>query len=106
MTASVIPFVVIVAALATIAWLGLVRAKNRTQSALWGAFSRTSASALFLISGVVGYGLQKELAIFADSRWTGAVIWPQVWFGLGLIPVAVFCWFRAVRETDRRLGLK
>ena len=56
--------------------------------------------------GVVGYGLQKELAIFADSRWTGAVIWPQVWFGLGLIPVAVFCWFRAVRETDRRLGLK
>ena len=106
MTESVIPFVVVVAVLATIAWLGPARAKSRTQSALWGAFSTTSASALFLISGIVGYGLQKGPAIFADSRWTGAVIWPQVWFGLGLIPVAVFCWFRAMRETDRRLGLK
>ena len=82
MTASVIRIVVVVAALATISWLGQARAKNRTQSALWGAFSTTSASALFLISGVVGYGLQKGPAIFADSRWT------------------------AIRKTDRRLGLK
>ena len=106
MTASFIPFVLVVATLVTLVWMGHARWKKRTQRALWGAFSTTSASVFFLTSGCVGYGLQKGPAIFADSRWTGAVIWPQVWLGLALIPVAVWCWFRAVRETDRRLGLE
>jgi hypothetical protein len=68
------------------------------------AFTTTFFAALFIVSGSIGFGLQKGPALFSDARWAGGVIWPQLWLGLAMVPVAVVCWRRAVRDANRRLG--
>jgi hypothetical protein len=103
MEGSALPFVIVVASLAAFQWwINRVRGP-RAQSPLWYAFTTTAAAAVFLLSGLIGFGLQKGPPLFSDARWVDAVIWPQVWVGLACAAVAVVCWRRAIRDTDRRL---
>jgi peptidoglycan/LPS O-acetylase OafA/YrhL len=98
------PFVIVVASLAALqCWINRVRGP-RAQSPQWYAFTTTVAAALFLISGSVGYKLQKGPPLVSDARWADGVIWPQVWVGLAWAVVAVFCWRRAMGDTERRLS--
>ncbi len=104
MQGSVWPFVIVVATLAAFQlWINKSRG-SRAQSPLWYAFSMTFGAALFLISGGIGFGLQKGPPLLSESRWVGGVIWPQVWVGLACAVVAVFCWRRAIRDADRQLS--
>jgi hypothetical protein len=74
-----------------------------SQSPQGVAFTTTFAAALFLITGIIGYGLQRGPDLSAASRWSNSVIWPQVWLGLAFLIAAVFCWRRALRDAERRL---
>jgi hypothetical protein len=67
------------------------------------AFTLTFVCLLFLVSGAAGYRLQRGAPLFSETRWTGAVIWPQVNVGLVFLLGAAYCWREAIRETDRRL---
>ena len=102
MDGSVMPFLIVVASLAAFQWWMYRLGGRRMQSPLWYAFTTTAAAALFLISGSVGYTLRKGLPLFAAARWSDGVIWSQVGVGLAFVPVAVFCWRKAIRDTDRR----
>jgi protein-S-isoprenylcysteine O-methyltransferase Ste14 len=68
------------------------------------AFTTTFAAALFLITGSIGFGLQKGPALLSPARWSNSVIWPQVILGVAFLIAAVICWRRAIRDVDRRLG--
>ena len=104
MSGSIFPFLMVVAAFVAIHLAWNKRVGPRATSPLWFAFSTTAAALVLTVSGSIGYGLQKGPPLLAESRWTGAVIWPQVWMGLLFATIAVFCWRRALRDTDRRLG--
>lgn len=67
------------------------------------AFTTTFGALLFLISGLIGFGLQKGPALFSDARWSNTVIWPQVELGLAFLVASIFCWRRALKDADRRL---
>ena len=67
------------------------------------AFGTTFGAILFLVTGFFGYALQKGPPLLAESRWTNAVIWPQVALGTAFLIAAVFCWRRAISDVDRRL---
>jgi hypothetical protein len=73
------------------------------QSAQALAFSTTFAAALFLITGIIGFGLQKGPALLSPARWSEGVIWRQVVVGTAFLIAAVFCWRRAVKDAERRL---
>ena len=104
MNGSVMPFLIVVAGLAAFQWwINRVRGPRR-QSPLWYAFTTTAVAAVFVISGSIGYKLQKGLPVFSDARWSDDVIWSQVGVGLAFVPVALFFWRRAIRDTDRRLS--
>jgi hypothetical protein len=77
---------------------------RNTRNPQGAAFSTTFAAALFLITGLIGYGLQKGPALFAGSRWSNTIIWPQVWLGVAFLVAAVFCWRWALRDAERRLS--
>ena len=74
-----------------------------SRSAQGWAFSTTLFGLVFVITGVIGFGLQKGPALLADSRWQDEIIWPQVWLGLILLVAAIFCWRWAIRDAERRL---
>ena len=76
---------------------------ERMRSWLWGGFTASAASALFLISGFIGWKLNMHGQLFSNTEWTGSVIWPQVGVGLALVPFAVYLLRRGAREIDRRI---
>jgi hypothetical protein len=84
-----------------IAWHHRITPGRRPHAA---AFSTTFAAALFLISGIIGFGLQKGPSLFSEARWSDGVIWPQVTLGIAFLVAAIFCWRRALKETDRLVG--
>ena len=77
-----------------------------TRSPQAAAFTTTFAAAFFLITGFIGFGLQKGPAFASAARWTGAVIWPQVILGIAFLVASIFCWRRAIRDAERRLALR
>jgi hypothetical protein len=79
----------------------MARSRRSPQSV---AFSTTLAAALFIISGSIGFGLQKGPALFSPVRWSDSVIWSQVALGIPFLIAAIFSWRRALRDADRRLG--
>ena len=74
-----------------------------SQSPQAAAFTTTFAAALFIITGSIGFGLQKGPALFSDTRWTGTVIWPQVYLGVAFLVAALFCWRNALKDAERRV---
>ena len=55
-------------------------------------------AALFLVSGLSGYRLDKRERFFADARWSDEVLWSQVWMGVPLALVAIWFWRMGLRE--------
>jgi hypothetical protein len=94
-------FVVLFVGVLVIAWHHRISFGGRPHAA---AFSTTFGAALFLISGSIGFGLQKGPALFSEARWSDGVIWPQVYLGIAFSIAAIFCWRRALKETDRLVG--
>lgn len=77
---------------------------HRQWSPVWGAFSATTVSAVYLLAGFSGYQLNRRTRFLAPEAWTGSVIWWQVAAGAALIPVAYYFWRRGATEIDRRLA--
>ena len=99
--AAVLTLVAIVAAGM---WFQYRLSQGRAWSPLWLAFSSTFAAALFLVSGSIGFRLNRQTTLLATSRWSDSVIWPEVGVGLVFAGLAVLFWCRAIRDTDRRLN--
>jgi hypothetical protein len=90
--------IVVIAAIG-VAW----HRNSMRQSPQFAAFSTAFAAILFTVTGLAGFGLQKGIPLFSEARWSETVIWPQVWLGLAFLVVSVFCWHKAIKDTDRRL---
>ena len=78
--------------------------RHRRWSPVWGAFTATTVSAVYLIAGFSGYQLNRRARFLAPEAWTGSVIWWQVAAGAALIPVAYYFWRRGAAEIERRLS--
>jgi hypothetical protein len=77
---------------------------RRMRSPLWLGFTATSASALFLVAGFIGFSLNRRSRFFTGTAWTDGVIWWQVVVGLVLAPVAIYLLWRGVRDIGRQLS--
>jgi hypothetical protein len=73
----------------------------RRRRPLFNALSLTAAAALFLVTGLVGYTLNKHDRFVAGTAWSPSVIWWQVAVGAALLPLAVWFWRRGLRELRR-----
>jgi hypothetical protein len=95
---QLIPVSVLTAVLAAWAWFLHRRSKGRIWTSLWTAFSLGALSALFILSGILGYVLSRRARFLADTTRSDTVIWWQVWVGLALVPFAMFLWRRGLRR--------
>jgi len=77
---------------------------QRRWSPIWGAFTATTVSAVYLVAGLSGYQLDKRTRFLAPEAWTGTIIWWQVAAGAAIIPVAIYFWRKGTREIDRRIA--
>jgi len=73
-------------------------------SPVWGAFTATTVSAVYLLAGFSGYQLNRRARFLAPEAWSGSIIWWEVAAGVALIPVALYFWRRGAAEIDRRLA--
>lgn len=99
-----IPVLTVVAFLAAWWWFAYGRSGGRVWSPMWLAFTTTATAALFLISGSIGYILDRRARFVAGTAWSETVIWWEVGVGIALVPVAVYFWRRGFRDVDHRLG--
>ena len=72
---------------------------QRRWSPVWGAFTATTVSAVYLLAGFSGYQLNRRTRFLAAEAWTDSVIWWQVAAGAALIPVALYFWRRGARVS-------
>ena len=96
--APVITVVAIVAFLVGTQWMVYRLTNGRTWSAQWMAFSFTAGGALFLITGVIGYKLDKYTRFLDPKGWQDGVVWLQVAIGGAMLAVATVCWVIALRS--------
>jgi hypothetical protein len=68
------------------------------QTTLGYAFSWTLGAALFLVSGLTGYRLNRRSAFLNSDRWSEDFIWQQIWIGLALACAAIWFWRKGLRE--------
>lgn len=80
------------------------RYRDRRWSPIWGAFTATTVSAVYLIAGFSGYHLERRARFFSDAAWSDSIIWWEVGAGAALVPVAIYFWRKGAREIDQRLG--
>ncbi|MGH9408133.1 MAG: hypothetical protein ACRD1V_01610 [Vicinamibacterales bacterium] len=74
---------------------------RRSRSPLWTGFSLTAASALFLVTGLIGYNLSQHDR-FVTGTWADGVILWQVVVGLVMLPVAIHFLRRGVRDINQK----
>jgi hypothetical protein len=72
--------------------------KPRGQTTMGYAFSMTFGAALFLITGLIGYRLDKHTRFKAGTPWAGEILWWQVLSGLVFACAAVWFWRKGLRE--------
>ena len=82
-------------------WSGS-RSAQKVRGPLWGGFTATAASGLFLVSGFIGWKLNMHGQLFSKTEWTDSVVWSQVVLGLALIPLAAYLLRRGARDIDQR----
>ncbi|MFI5077644.1 MAG: hypothetical protein ACHQRO_09900 [Vicinamibacteria bacterium] len=68
---------------------------------LFNALSLSAAAALFLVTGVIGYTLDKHARFVAGTAWSPSVIWWQVAVGAACLAAAAWFWRRGLRELWR-----
>ena len=66
-----IPIIVVIAAVASWWWFEQVLTGGRARSPLWMAFSMTAVSAVYLVSGLIGYTLDRHDRFVARTAWAG-----------------------------------
>jgi hypothetical protein len=91
-----------VAFLVALSWL-LRGSNQRKWSPLWLAFTTTAAAAVFLVSGSIGYSLDRRTRFFAGAEWADTVLWWEVGVGVALVPLALYFWRLGLRDIDARL---
>jgi hypothetical protein len=77
-------------------WFGWLP-QHYTARPLWWAFSATAASALFLVSGLIGYDLSRHSRFIHHTAWPPTMILWEVAVGLALGALAVYCWRSALQ---------
>jgi hypothetical protein len=92
-----IPIIVVIAAVTSWRWFEQVLTGGRARSPLWMAFSMTAVSAVYLVSGLIGYTLDRHDRFVARTAWAGDVIWSEVAVGSAIALVAVFFWRKGLR---------
>jgi hypothetical protein len=73
----------------------------RRRSPIFNALSLTAAAALFLVTGLIGYTLDKHARFVSDTAWSTTVIWWQVAVGATLLALAAWFWRAGLRELRR-----
>lgn len=96
---AVLAILVLVAFLA--AWWRFlyVRSGRRLWRPLWLAFTATFAAVLFLVTGSIGYTLDRHARFVNGVAWSDSVIWWQISVGLAAAIVAALFWHKALRAT-------
>jgi hypothetical protein len=62
------------------------------------AFTFTLAAAWFIVSGLIGFRLDRHGAFLAGTRWSSDVIWWQVLMGLAMACLAVYYWRKGLHD--------
>lgn len=75
---------------------------RRSRSPLWGGFTLTAASALFLVSGLMGFNLDQRVRFASGSAWSDGPIFWQLVVGLVLVPFAVHFLRRGIRDLKQQ----
>ena len=70
------------------------RRAGRNTSPMTLAFSVTFVAALHVVSGLIGYRLNRGYG----HRWSESVVWWQVWVGLAAAALAVYLWRKGLRD--------
>ena len=78
--------------------------RDRRWSPIWGAFTATTVSAVYLIAGFSGYHLERRARFFSDAAWSNGIIWWEVGAGAAVMPIALYFWRRGAAEIERRLA--
>jgi hypothetical protein len=73
----------------------------RRRRPIFNALSLTTVAALFLVSGAIGYTLDRHARFVAGTAWSGGVIWWQVAVGAACLAAAAWFWRRGLRELWR-----
>ena len=71
------------------------------RSPIFNALSLTVVAALFLVTGLIGYTLDKHARFVASTAWTDGVIWLQVAVGGALLIPAAWFWRKGLRAIFR-----
>jgi len=82
-------------------WFSYRRSRGRTWSSLWGAFTATAVSMLFVVAGALGYRLEGGVPFTIAAAWSGTVLWPEIWVGIGVALIAIYLWYRGLRSLRR-----
>src|SRR3954451_21598709 len=99
----IVPLLGLAAFVAVWHWMLHRRTRGRSGSPLWGAFTATAVSILFMVAGAVGYELTNGVPFTLSTGWRGRVLWPEIWMGLGSAAIAVYFWrigLRSIRESS------
>jgi hypothetical protein len=81
------------------------KSQSFTYTPLGYAFSWTFGAALFLVSGLAGYRLDRRGPFLADWRWSEDYIWWQIRMGLVLACAALWFWRKGLREIRSNVYL-
>jgi len=80
------------------------RYRSRRWSPIWGAFTATTVSVVYLLAGFSGYHLNRRARFLADAAWSDSIIWWEVGAGAAVIPIAIYFWRKGAREIEHRLA--
>jgi hypothetical protein len=97
----VVPLLVIVGSITAWYWFLHKQSNGRSTSPLWGAFTATAVSILFVVAGALGYKLSHGIPFTLSTAWTGRVLWSEIWVGLGAAIIASCLWrvgLRSIRD--------
>ncbi len=73
----------------------------RRRSPIFNALSLTAVAALFLVTGLIGYTLDKHERFVSGTAWATSVIWWQVAAGATLLALAAWFWQSGLRQLRR-----
>jgi hypothetical protein len=82
-------------------WVLYRRARARTWSPLWGAFTATAVAMLFVVAGALGYRLEGGVPFTIAAAWSGTVLWSEIGVGIGVALIAIYLWHRGLRSLRR-----